>query len=315
MTLLFNSGISVCALCTPYRNQRLIIRRHAEEGWTLPQDKNVKTGTDPVFANSPSMVTVASMPRVARHSIGGLIYHVLNRAHSRRRLFATDADYLAFVATLVDALRRFPGVRLLAFCIMPNHWHLVLWPTADGELSRFMSWLTQTHTQRWRQFHDTVGAGALYQGRFKSFVVQDDHHLLVLCRYVERNALRARLVRSARAWRWCSARARGADHPLAPFLLDRWPVPRPANWNALLDTPQRDSDEARVRVSVARSRPLGEEGWVQKTARTLGLLPTFRPPGRPRGAKDSRKRRKRSDARSTRITQSGHAAAPPRSIG
>src|SRR5437879_5475697 len=150
------------------------------------------------------------MPRKARASVGGLIYHVLNRAHSRRRLFYSDKDYLAFFKVLLEALERWPGVQILALCIMPNHWHLVLRPSRDGELSAFMRWLTQTHTQRWRHAKHTVGHGSLYQGRFKSFVVQDDRHLLVLCRYVERNPLRGRRKLATRAedWRWSSAAIR-----------------------------------------------------------------------------------------------------------
>jgi putative transposase len=90
------------------------------------------------------------MPRVARRSVGGIVYHVLNRAHSRKRLFWSDKDYLAIFKVLAEAHQRWPGVAVLALCIMPTHWHLVLRPSADGELSQFMRWLTQTHTQRWR---------------------------------------------------------------------------------------------------------------------------------------------------------------------
>jgi putative transposase len=80
---------------------------------------------------------------------------------------------------------------------MPNHWHLVLWPRKKGELSEFMRWLTVTHTQRWHASHRTSGTGPLYQGRFKSFPIEDDDHLLAVVRYVERNALRAKLVARA----------------------------------------------------------------------------------------------------------------------
>ena len=111
------------------------------------------------------------MPRPVRRSVGGVIYHVLNRAHGRRRLFRAEGDYVAFLTTLAEALRRFPGVRLLAYCVMPNHFHLVVWPTRDGELSAFVRWLTQTHVQRWHSAKNAVGDGALYQGRFKSFAV------------------------------------------------------------------------------------------------------------------------------------------------
>ena len=78
---------------------------------------------------------------------------------------------------------------------MPNHFHILLWPREEGDLFRFMSWLTMTHTQRWHAHHRTAGTGHLYPGRFTSFPVQsDEHFFLTVYRYVERNALRANLV-------------------------------------------------------------------------------------------------------------------------
>ena len=149
------------------------------------------------------------MGRPLRVAPGELIYHVLNRANGRQRLFDDDGDYRAFERVMTQACSRV-SMRLLAYCVMPNHWHLVVWPRQDGDLSRFMNWLTLTHTQRWHTHRQTVGTGHLYQGRFKSFVVQTDEHLLTVCRYVERNALRAGLVERAEAWRWRARWVRGA---------------------------------------------------------------------------------------------------------
>src|SRR2546428_13939206 len=129
------------------------------------------------------------MPRRKRVATGGLVFHVLNRAVARDKIFWKPRYYEAFQAVLQEVHDWVP-MRLLAYCVMPNHWHLVLWPRGEGDLSRFMSWLTLTHSQRWHAFHQSVGTGHLYQGRFKSFVVQADDHLLTVCRYVERNALR-----------------------------------------------------------------------------------------------------------------------------
>ena len=223
------------------------------------------------------------MPRKARASIGGLIYHVLNRSGSRRRMFGSDKDYLAFLKVLLEAQQRWPGMRVLALCIMPNHWHLVLRPSGDGELSAFMRWLTQTHTQRWRHAKHTVGHGALYQGRFKSFIVQEDRHLLVLCRYVERNPLRVRqkLVKRAEDWRWSSVWIRLNPQSGFAKLLSDWPVSRPSNWSSLLNEGQSQRDEEQVRVSLRRNRPMGETRWVERTVKRLGLEHTMRPPGRP----------------------------------
>jgi putative transposase len=224
------------------------------------------------------------MPRKARASIGGVIYHVLNRSHSRRRIFYSDKDYLAFLKVLLQAHERRPGVRILALCIMPNHWHLVLRPSRDGELSAFMRWLTQTHTQRWRHAKHTVGYGPVYQGRFKSFIVQEDRHFLVLCRYVERNPLRVkhRLVNRAEQWRWSSAWLRDNAQNDFAILLSQWPVKRPSNWLSLLNDDQPERDEAEVRVSLERNRPMGDAAWIERMVKKLRLEHTIRPPGRPR---------------------------------
>jgi putative transposase len=119
-------------------------------------------------------------------------------------LIATlGSDFEAFEKVLIQAVAR-TKTRLLAYCVLPNHWHLVVWPRGDGELSRFVGWLTLTHTQRWHAQRRSAGAGHLYQGRFKSFPIQEDEHLFTVARYVERNALRAKLVEQAEEWQWCS---------------------------------------------------------------------------------------------------------------
>jgi putative transposase len=141
------------------------------------------------------------MPRIARHAPKGLVYHALNRAVARLPLFSKEADYDAFERVLHEAHERFP-LDLFAYCVMPNHWHFVLRPKKDGQLTEFLRWLTQTHTMRWHAHYKTAGTGHLYQGRFKAFPVQDDAHFCTVVRYVERNALRAGLVTQAETWRW-----------------------------------------------------------------------------------------------------------------
>jgi putative transposase len=199
-------------------------------------------------------------------------------------MFYSGKDYHAFLKVLLETMQRFPGVQILALCIMPNHWHLVLQPSGDGELSAFMRWLTQTHTQRWRHAKHTVGYGPLYQGRFKSFIVQQDRHFLAVCRYVERNPLRARkkLADRAQDWRWNSAWLR--MNPQSDFaqLLSEWPVPRPANWLSLLNEAQAESDERQVRLSMERNRPMGNENWIHRMVKKLALEHTMRSPGRPK---------------------------------
>ena len=133
------------------------------------------------------------MPRHARHAPGDVVYHVLNRAAGRRELFRNADDYAAFLRVLAETIERIP-MRLCGYCLMPNHWHLALWPARDGDLSRFMQRLTITHVRRWVEHRHRVGLGPVYQGRFKSFPVEDDAHFTTMLRYVERNPLHAKLV-------------------------------------------------------------------------------------------------------------------------
>src|ERR1700682_5536567 len=101
------------------------------------------------------------MPRSARNAPGGYVYHALNRAVARLPLFDKPADYDAFECVLLEAPKEHP-TRLLGYCLMPNHWHFVLWPRRDGELTDFLRWLTHTHTMRWHAHHHTLGTGHLY---------------------------------------------------------------------------------------------------------------------------------------------------------
>jgi len=221
------------------------------------------------------------MGRALRVNQGGYVYHVLNRANARLPLFQKDGDYAAFERVLSEAGQRFP-MPILAYCILPNHWHLLLWPQRDGLLSRFMNWLTLTHTQRWHAHRHNTGSGHVYQDRFKSFVVQEDAHFLTVCRYVERNALRAGLVRHAEAWRWCSLWRRQRGDAEEAAWLSPWPVPCPRLWVAEVNRPQTEGELASLRRCVQRGQPYGEESWVTLTAAGLGLETTLRPRGRPR---------------------------------
>ncbi len=200
------------------------------------------------------------------------------------RLFSRDADYAAFERVLTETLQREP-VRLLSYCLMPNHWHLALWPHADGQLSRFMFWLTMTHTQRWRHARKLVGLGPLYQGRFKAFPVESDAHYLTMCRYVERNALRAGLVKRAEEWAWSSLSARRCGDVARRGLLHRWPVDEPHDWLDWVNLPQTDAEVEQLRIRIRSGRPFGSPLWERKLMPQLGLPLTPRPRGRPRGKK------------------------------
>ena len=223
------------------------------------------------------------MPRRARISTGGLAYHILNRRVGRLGLFDKPADYMAFEKILNEAHER-TGIRIAAYCLMPNHWHLVLWPRDDGELSEVMRWITVTHTQRWHAHRESFGSGPVYQGRFKSFPVQTDEHFLTVSRYVEHNALRAKLVKRAEQWQWSSLwRWAQGDPKLLAFLSD-WPVKRPRQWVGWVNRPETASELEDLRCSAQRGRPFGSQGWVVRIAKRLSLESTLRPRGRPKAS-------------------------------
>jgi putative transposase len=222
------------------------------------------------------------MPRTARVAPGGVIFHCLNRGNDRRPLFDDAADYAAFERVLAATLDALPGVRLLAYCLMPNHWHLLLWPRKGGELPAFMHRLTTTHVRRWHRHRHSDGRGHLYQGTYKSFPVQDDAHFLTVARYVERNALRANLAQRAEAWQWGSCWRREHGSPQERGILSEWPVPRPADWLGWVNEPQTETELAALRESVRRGRPFGGPDWQARTAEALRLQFTFRRRGRPK---------------------------------
>jgi putative transposase len=221
------------------------------------------------------------MPRRIRCADAGYVYHVLNRAVGRTTLFGKPADYAAFEKILGQAWER-TGMRLLSFVVMPNHWHLVVWPAQDGALSTYMQWLTTTHVRRWHAHQRSEGTGPLYQGRFKSFPVEADDHFLTVCRYVERNPLRANLVQRAEDWRWSSLWHRRWTTNV-PWLSD-WPLPVPKRWVDQVNSVETEAELAAVRNSLRRGAPHGDADWQEITAEALGLKSSLRLRGRPKKA-------------------------------
>src|SRR5262245_54868557 len=143
------------------------------------------------------------MPRIARGLSQGGVAHVLSRGNGRATVFHSSQDYDDFVGLLDEARARHP-VELFAFCIMPNHFHLVVRTERSTELSAFMQWWLTAHVRRYHRRRATDGH--VWQGRFKSFPIQEDGHLLTVLRYVLLNPCRAGLVRLAPEWRWSSLR-------------------------------------------------------------------------------------------------------------
>src|SRR5438445_2015681 len=185
------------------------------------------------------------MPRTARAAVGGYCYHVINRGNGRAEVFHKDADFAAFARLLRAGLAR-SDIRLVRYCLMPNHFHLVLWPVNDDDLGAFMQWLLTTHVRRYHKHYHS--SGHVWQGRFKAFPIEQDEHLLTVLRYVERNAARAGLVERAEAWRWSSLR--WWLEPGQMRFLDPGPVPRPTNWVELVNEPATEEQLQRLRRSV-----------------------------------------------------------------
>lgn len=221
------------------------------------------------------------MPRSPRADEAGGLYHALNRGNPCTKLFKKKADFIAFERILHEALE-IHEIELFCYQLMPSHYHLVLRPLVDGEMGRFMAWIAGTHTMRSHAQDPTGEMERVYQQRYRSFPIQENEHFLLVCRYVERNALRAKRVELAEQWRWGSL-WRWLQRPEPdPALLSPWPLRRHSRWtdrvNECLTKERLDA----VRLSAQRGKPFGDEDWVKSTARRLNLESTLRPRGRPR---------------------------------
>ena len=228
------------------------------------------------------------MPRSARIAPGGLVYHVLNRTVGRMKMLRHDRDFEAFLRVLAETQQRRP-IEIFSYCILANHWHFVVRPAEDGDLAAFFRWLTHTHAMRWRVAHHTVGYGHLYQGRFKSFPVQDDAHLLTVCRYVERHALSAGLAPSAQQWPWSSLWARLHGSAQQKALLAPWPVSRPDHWIERVNAVLTPGEQDRLRISMQRDQPFGADPWTAGMVRHLGIEHIVRREGRPKNQPEAAK--------------------------
>jgi putative transposase len=215
------------------------------------------------------------MSRRRRIAPGGLVYHVMNRAAGRLILFESPSDYIAFQRLLSFGQRR-TTMQILAYCLMSNHWHLLLWPEDDRGLSVFMHWLTAVHARRWLLAHDAVGRGAVYQSRFKSIPVQTGEHLLTVWRYVERNPLRANLVLRAEMWPWSSLSDSRLERSTP--ALSKPPIELPPDWVERVNIPQTRKELEGIRQAVETGSPYGDRSWCELADPLVG----WRQQGRPK---------------------------------
>lgn len=230
------------------------------------------------------------MPRPLRPVAEGLIYHVINRGNNRQAVFRKAADFQAFLAALSDLKERKP-FDLFGYCLLNNHFHLLIRPQ-ETSISRIVQSLLVSHTQRYHKHHRS--GGHVWQGRFKSPVIQNDEHLLTVLRYIEANPLRAGIVTDAADYRWSSYRVHGlgeANELVSPLVtydeLAASPAGRQRKWARKVHQPLPESVVAAVRRSVETGLPYGAQPWVARLAKKLDLDLTIRPRGRPR--KNTRK--------------------------
>ena len=217
------------------------------------------------------------MARLARVVVPGLAHHVTQRGNRGLETFFGPDDYKAYRALLADGCRR-AGTKVWAYCLMPNHVHLILVPgTPDG----LRGALGEAHRRYTRRINLREGwLGHLWRERFHSFPV-DEAHLAAAVRHVELNPVRARLVRKAQRWRWSSAAAHlaGKDDELVSVapLLKRFP-----NWTDFLSADLSDEELARLRRHEHTGRPLARPATVTRLEKKLGRPLKARRPGRPR---------------------------------
>ncbi len=208
-----------------------------------------KTG----ISTSKQLVTLYNihMGRAPRVDIGDTVYHVINRANGRAQIFNSEVEYSDFEG-LLNEIKETYDMRILAYIIMPNHWHLLLYPKKDGDLAKSMHWLTSTHVRRHHARNRTIGHGHLYQGTYKSFLVLDDAHFLSVLKYIERNAVRAKLSKTAQSWKWGSAFRRLGMNAKAKVLLAELPVPLPNDYEKWINQAEPAEELAKIRDTVNR---------------------------------------------------------------
>lgn len=215
------------------------------------------------------------MARLARVVVPGIPHHVTQRGNRRQQTFFSDEDYAAYRDQLAESCRQ-AGVAVWAWCLMPNHVHLILVPEAAGGLRAA---LADAHRRYSRRINFREGwRGYLWQGRFAS-VAMDEPHLAAAARYVEMNPVRAGLVRRAEDWRWSSARAHraGCDDGLVQVapLLDRFP-----DWADFLAQPLAEPLLDAIRAGERTGRPLGSDGFIATLETQLGRPLAKQRPGR-----------------------------------
>lgn len=209
------------------------------------------------------------MPRIARGLAGGEIYHIINRGNRRTEVFHNTQDYEKFIELMHEA-KKMTNIKLYSFVLMPNHFHFIVEPNEAEDLSKYMQWLLTSYVRYYNKTYKT--SGHLWQGRYKSFIVQKDNYLLTLLNYVEQNPIRAKL----KQWTYVSSNSKIND------FIDELPIKLPENWEEIKKDILKKKDKEKIDNSIQRQSPYGEDDWVHDIALKYDIVSTINPRGRPK---------------------------------
>lgn len=217
------------------------------------------------------------MPRIARGLADNQIYHIINRGNRREAVFHDNYDYEKFLKLLIESKEKY-AIKIYAYCLMPNHFHLVIYTKYADSLSQAMHWISSSYVRYYNKRYNI--SGHLWQGRYKSFIVQEDSYLLVLLKYVEANPKRARIVKDCIDYKYSSANNRIKNNE--NLITDEVPILLPADWYTYINSDEKITDIESIRNCITRQAPLGDKNWKYMVSKKYNLESTMNPRGRPK---------------------------------
>lgn len=249
-----------------------------------------------LLTSRPGYGGVADMPRVARIVIENVPHHVTQRGNNRQDVFLADEDRRVYLSLLKDRAEAC-GLEVLAYCLMTNHVHLVVVPRSAEALARAVGRAHYRYTQYVNRLHGRVGH--LWQNRFFSCAL-DEVHLWRTVSYVERNPVRAKIVRAPWRYRWSSAGAHVGEADRSGLLDLRWwrRTWTPAKWKRELARGEDEQIVDAIRGNLRTGRPLGSDRWISRLEARLNRRLRALPAGRPRQGKGRKRVRRRKSAAS-----------------
>ncbi|MFN9640213.1 MAG: hypothetical protein ACK56W_09380 [Pirellula sp.] len=218
------------------------------------------------------------MGRSPRISEGGFVYAVDCRGLGGKALFRNDDEYESFKGLVQESVEKLEP-RLLAYCLLPKRWSAILVPRRDGDLSRWVGWLTSVHSMRRRSVSKGKSVGGLYERRFRSFPIQDNERLLEAIQFVE-SLGKSKKLTSGEVYPWSSQHDRSQQK--LPDWMASPPIAFPTDWVQRSQKPLSEEISDRLENCMERGCPYGDAHWVQRTAVRFKLESTLRRRGRPK---------------------------------